>query len=568
MKTNKTTQSPGGKSAKIILLLTLLLFVVLLLTALVWFPRTGILPVFKSKWIVFTAVSNLISFFPAFLCSIILFSLALFPEFLSKSSRSFSSYAALFIILMVIFTGLRELGQPKFQKQLNDIRYLTKSGEELIQSAFEAEQANDILRAYQNLQRYKEIDPNNVTINKEFDRITKEYAAERTKRQEEREMFDNSGNLSETQTAESLVKRAENAISRKEYQSAYYYATIAKQLGSSEAEELQKQAWGKISSIIPEDELEKNRILFTQKSEGKTALSYGNTIEAYYLFSELHSAYPGDSEIEKYLEDAKEQLQHKAFFLEEVTQALSYPGFSDIFFIEKKGEDEIQLFFAENGVIAREGIFFQNIEILTFSTSEDLVREHLYAPYGKGIGIDLLMRCIHKTDDEIQYHPRFLVSSSDKTPPDSITVPIDPQEFQHFSRRQHQTDLLSLGELMLLRTLWPRHGYRKEPIYIEILMRVMYPFSFLVFSFFSLAVGIRTKHDTQKFSFIGIFLIPALPFLLYYIIQFFYYINRVFLTFIYSWLGFLMALVVLFITQGGLLMFSIGQGLKRTQEEK
>ncbi len=562
---NPNGTSPGGKTAKIVLLFSIVLFAILLLSAFVWFPRTGILSVFKGNWVLFRGLSNFLLFFPAFFCSVLLISLTLFPAFLTNSTQSFSSYAAFFIIVMMLYTGLREIGSPRFQNRLKDIRYLTQSGEELIEAAYEAEEEHDIERAYQNLKRYREIDPNNSNINSEFDRIKTQYAAEQTAaRENPGEQRDEPAEAGQN-TAESLAKRAAAYLEQNNFHSAYYYATIAFELGSKEAREIQEKAWNNITNVTPGRESEENRLRFTQKAEGQSTLSYGNSIEAYFLFRDLHETYPADSEIRKMLEETEEQLKGKAFFLEEVIQALAYPGYPDIFFILNKTETYIRLFYAKTGIVTREGIFFQDIELFSINTADNTAAEHLYAPYGKCIDRNLLMHCIHKTDEETQFYPRYVAGPKDKPPPSTLLLPFQAGEFQHFSRREHNTDILSFGDLLYLRKLWPSRGYRSEPVYIELLMRIMYPFSFLVFAFFTLSIGLRTKPGSGRPSAAAYILIPFLPFLVHYIIHFFYYLNRVFLSFIHSWLGFFAALIVLFVLQGVLLLFSIGRSLKRLQ---
>jgi hypothetical protein len=562
---NSSGTPPGRKTAKIVLLFSIVLFGFLLLSAFVWFPRTGILAVFTGNWVLFQGLSNFLLFFPAFFCSILLISLTLFPAFLTNSTQSFSSYAAFFIIIMMLYTGLREIGSPRFQNRLKDIRYLTQSGEELIEAAYEAEEEHDIERAYQNLKRYHEIDPNNSKINSEFDRIKIEYAAEQT------EILENLGEQqdepteTDQNTAESLVKQAAAYLEQNNFHSAYYYAAIAGELGSKEAEEIQEKAWNSIKNVTPGRESEENRLLFSQKAEGQSTLSYGNSIEAYYLFRALHESYPADSEIIKLLEETEEQLKEKAFFIDEVIQALSYPGYPDIFFILNKTETQIRLFFAKTGIITREGIFFQDIELFSINTADNTAAEHLYAPYGKCVDQILLMHCIHKTDEETQFYPRYITGPKEENPPSTLLLPFQAGEFQYFSRREHNTDILSFGDLLYLRKLWPVRGYRSEPVYIELLMRIMYPFSFLVFAFFTLSIGLRTKHISGRPSAAAYVLIPFLPFLIHYIIHFFYYLNRVFLSFLHSWLGFFAALIVLFVLQGILLLFSIGRSLKRMQ---
>ena len=565
MKVKKANTSPGGKTAKIVILFSIVLFGILIVSAFVWFSRTGILDVFKGKWILFKGLSNFLLFFPAFFCSILLISISMFSSFLAKTSRSFSSYAVLFIVLMMLYTGFREIGKPRIQNRLENIRYLTQSGEDLIEAAFAAERENNYQRAYQNLKRYREIDSNNPDINRAFDRIKRKYAAEQTAVEEPVAEESEPVQLPQQNTALSLTQKASELLEQDKYHTAYYYATIARELGSRKAEGVQEEAWNKITNVTPGREIEKNRLLFTQKAEGQSALSYGNIIEAYYLFLKLHQNYPGDSEISKFLEETQQKIEERAFFLEEVIQALSYPGYPEIFFILRNSENRIQLFYAGTGVVTKDGIFFEDIEIITLDTAANAVTEHLYAPYGKCLQKTLLMHCIHRTEMDIQYRPRYLAAVGNGPPPFKLVLPFQPSEFQHFSRREHNTDILSFGDLLYLRKLWPSRGYRAEPVYIELLMRIMYPFSFLVFAFFTLSIGIRTKNSSEQISTLSFILIPFLPLLIYYIMNFFYYLNRVFLTFVNSWLGFPVALILLFVLQGLLLLISIGHSMKRMQ---
>ena len=97
-------------------------------------------------------------------------------------------------------------------------------------------------------------------------------------------------------------------------------------------------------------------------------------------------------------------------------------------------------------------------------------------------------------------------------------------------------------------------------------MRLLYPFSFLIFSLFSLGIGLKARHGMPQLAAGAYLLIPLVPVLFYYIMQGFYYINRVFLGFMLLWAGFPLSLTALGVVQGGLLIGSIAYAMSNLQE--
>lgn len=562
---NQKTVHPGRRLLGVLIGAYILALIVSLIAAIITYPGSGILRTFRSGWIFTRTTAQFITFFIPVQCAAILVVHALFPDYMQNTSGKFSSYILLLVILMVVYTLGSEIAYPKLLQAQKGYEYQTETAAEFAEAAMEAKSEEDYELAVRHLEKYMTLDPTNLEMELELSRMKKE-AAVRRNRGGDREEIEESGRILREMSKEEMAAVAEEFLEDEDFSSAYYYATLALKLGLDEAQEIRDQAWERLQSPLPEPEYRERSALFEEKSEGRTALTMGNPLEAYYLFTRLKEQYPNDPEIDHYLSLSREAIADSVFFFDEARQVLIYPGYEGIFFTHRPEEETEKLYWARRIVHAEDGIYLQDVEMMSFSAKNREIKGHIKAPYGKTDGKRIILRCIGRKNESIQHVPSVLVPEGATDAPDFLELPVDPEKLYLFSFELEELPDQSFGRLWELFRLWPNHGYRKEPVSTEILMRLLYPFSFLIFSLFSLGIGLKARHGMPKLPAGAYLLIPLIPVLFYYIMQGFYYINRVFLGFMLLWAGFPLSLTALGVVQGGLLIGSIAYAMSNLQE--
>ena len=563
---NQKTVHPGRRLLGVLIGAYIIALIVSLIAAIITYPGSGILRTFRSGWIFTRTAAQFINFFIPVQCAVILVVHALFPDYMQNTSGKFSSYILLFVILMVVHTLGSEIAYPKLLQAQKGYRYQTETAAEFAEAAMEAKSEENYELAVRHLEKYMTLDPTNLEMELELSRMKKEAAVRRNRGGGDREKIEESGRILREMSKEEIAAMAEEFLEDEDFSSAYYYATLAVKLGFEEAEQIREQARERLQSPLPEPEYRERSALFEEKSEGRTALTMGKPLEAYYLFTRLKEQYPNDPEITHYLALSRKDIEDSFFFFDEALQVLIYPGYEGIFFTHRPEEETEKLFWARRIVHAEDGIYLQDVEMMSFNAENREIKEHIKAPYGKTDGERIMLRCIDRKNESKRYLPSVLIPEGDTDAPDFLELPVDPEKLYLFSFEIEELPDQSFGRLWELLRLWPDHGYRKEPVSTEILMRLLYPFSFLIFSLFSLGIGLKARHGMPQLAAGAYLLIPLVPVLFYYIMQGFYYINRVFLGFMLLWAGFPLSLTALGVVQGGLLIGSIAYAMSNLQE--
>ena len=558
---NRKTAHPGRKLTGVLIGAYLTAFAVFLIAAIISFPGSGILQSFRGGWIFTRTAALFITFFIPVQCAAILVVHALFPGYMRNTSGKFSSYIILFVSLMIVYTLGSEIAYPKLMQVQNGYRYQTETAQEFAKAAMEAKSEGNYDLGVQHLEKYAALDPNNQRMEQELSKMKREAAARRNRGGTAQENVEETGKMIREMTGEEMYAVAEEFLEKEDFSSAYYYAALALKLGFDEAREIREAAWKRLQSPLPEPEYRERSALFEEKSEGRTALTMGNPLEAYYLFTRLKEQFPEDPEIAHYLSLSTEAIEDSVFFLDETLQVLIYPGYEGIFFSHTPEEGTEELYRIRRVVHAANGIYLQDFEMMTFRTEDRHILKHITAPYGKTTEGRILLRCVDRENEAIQFLPTVLIPEGETDAPGAVELPIEPEKLYLFSIEIEELPDQNFARLWELFRLWPDHGYRKEPVLIEMLMRLLYPFSFLIFSLFSLGIGLKARHRMVKLPAGAYLLIPLVPVLFYYIMQGFYYINRVFLGLMLLWSGGPLSLAALGAVQGALLLGSIAYAM-------
>ena len=475
------------------------------LYSIISFPQDEIFTVFRSRWYVLNTLALFIEFFLPVQCAVILLVHSLFPRYMEETSVSFRSYVVLFTVLLILFSLTHELAYPRIKQSLDSYQIQTRVAAQLKEAAVKAEENENLESAVELLEHYMEIDTENRVMESKLNQLQIAYLKEENRR--EREEEDRSEQQERTMPAAAdgmdsgeLLHTAETYFGEGDYQTAYYYASIAVELGDPDGRELMNRAARELGSIVPGKDFVTKQELFRLKSEARAALLYGDPLDAYYLFLFIREKFPEDSESAAYLEQSKAAISKEVFYLDEIEEVLDYPGTQDILFTTPWSDSETALIAVKKAVDTDRGLYLQDMEIFAFTDEQREITAHYRVPYAKSENGTLYFHCVHRTDPEIRYTPRSLRPGSGDPPPLKIEAfsgidmsALFPDGQENFSEQSADTLWKAARE-------WPLHGYSRNEVVVELLMRLLFPFSYLIFSFFTLGIGVQSRMRTGSFT--------------------------------------------------------------------
>jgi hypothetical protein len=133
-----------------------------------------------------------------------------------------------------------------------------------------------------------------------------------------------------------------------------------------------------------------------------------------------------------------------------------------------------------------------------------------------------------------------------------INLQIDINLLDKFSINRHNLQTAGLPELIAL-GLYPDYdktGYARSEINIEIIMRLILPFTFLIFSLVGIAVGwvCRSRYDS-RIPFYSILFIPVFPFMVILFVRLYDVIMRTIFSFFALIFDFIPTLIICGVVQ-------------------
>jgi len=475
--------------------------------------------------------------------------------------RLVSSNLVLFIVLTLIYTALVIGFHPGAHYRLDRLFSLTRQARIYLDLANSASEAGNHSSAVNYYNIYLAIDKKNLQV--QGLRAKSRSQVLRPGQEEETSPVVGSTAVNQSlileMSAPDLLEKARSYYAREDFFSAHYYATLASRLDETDlnSRSLAGRAWEKISGLDPTASDREAGKLFGKKREGYTAFIDGNYITAYYIFNDLLSEYPQDPDVKSYHARSREKVVGVSFFLDEAGVIVPLPGVEEILFINKSDIGTREIVFIGKIVETEGGVFFQNIEAIRFEPSGRIIY-HLYAPYGKLIENHINMTGIDRQSQERKALPVYYSGYRDPELKALLPLNLDLAELSNLRQGLLKSARIRLDSLWLVRKEFSRYGYNEEQLGMEIIIRLLKPFSFLILCLFSISLGwaYRTRSLSRP-PLPALLFIPFFPYIVALFTSFYLSAQRTLLGFILISLGFTPALIVLLIMQGILLITSL-----------
>ncbi|MDR1893633.1 MAG: hypothetical protein LBQ61_02925, partial [Spirochaetales bacterium] len=377
-------------------------------------------------------------------------------------------------------------------------------------------------------------------------------------------------------TSRELLNRAQESERQEDYFSAYYYSDLAFKQDSNfiDARDFASQMQAAIEHSAPPLEERVQARIFSDKKQGADFLTNGKPVDAYYTFLRLKiyldtNNLPPDPDVELYITLAEEAAKEVSFYPEDVQFLESSPGYDGIFFLNRSsqedpslGESERELIFFEKAVPhypAGESWMIRNGAVIRFD-SQGIIYS-LRADYGKILFKSpeesyLILRGIDGETRETFSDVRFLEGRNRPEIPYLIPLRISHNQLNLAAEETQDYRLTSLGWLLGARKLITDLGIFSWSLSRRIIEKLIFPFSFLVLSLFSLALGWRLRWRSGALAPAYWLIFPVLPFFFVRLMEFYRSAFLLITQFVLSWLGYLPALLLLLISQGALLVLA------------
>ena len=356
-----------------------------------------------------------------------------------------------------------------------------------------------------------------------------------------------------------LLERSTAYYQKADYFSAYYYASLALRLDPTlaGATRLQSRSLDGIQQLDVSKMDQKNAEIFRLKREGFLDLESDKPISAYYIYSNLELQAPNDPDVQRYLAASAAAVRQISFFTDEVGGIASLPGVQQLMFVNDRNDKYTELVYIGKLINATDGTYALNIELLRFSPRGEILL-HVAAPYAKIVNQNLILRAIDRNDPANNVGPTVYAGKIPAATGPVFPLRVPVRELQAIAAGSGNFASAGLPILWSSLKVLGSYGYDTQPIYLELIMRLLLPFSFAVLSLFAISFGwrLRSRYFTRP-PILALLLIPLVPFLVNYALRLYIYGFRIVLGYSLSATGPGITLAVLIASQGALLVLAL-----------
>ena len=514
---------------------------------------------FKTSWIINRSFLQLFENLIPVQATAIIYTFSVFyPRVKTDSgldlltAQSLNRFITIVIIILLTLTALfftgNEIFKPRIHDNLDTFSYLTETSRAYFKQAESAFADGDLLEAENSVQRYLAIKPDDEkgeelyrSINA---RIENQYSAVNPETSDE-----NSDIYSLDLSYEDALRLARRYLEIEDFYSAYYYSQIASGLsnGSNESNSIRAQAWAALSKTAPSNEETEEFRLFSEKKRGTDLLLGGSPIEAYYLFNRLNIENPADPDIDKYLDESIRETRKLTYFINEAEDALNFPGKTDIAFLNTNTDEEREIVFFGKMVTGLTGTYFENIESIRFTGSTVISR--MTAKYGKLIGDYIVLNGIDRENPNIRLYPEYPVT--DKLPElyNTLKLNIFWGHLHGLSSSGSIYRKMNLIELIEFEPVISGYGWMVEPLYIEIITRILQPCGFIILSLIMIAISWNYRRFRGKIPIAGLVLSPVVIYITALFTETYIYGMQLFSSWIFLGFGRSLTVILLAVSQ-------------------
>ncbi len=461
-------------------------------------------------------------------------------------NRIAASSLVMFLLLSVAYTLVFEITYPAARRRLTDLQHTTSLARQLRKESEAAQQRGDYRTGLGLANRYLALDPGNGEMQDLEGMLESEAAHQATPPAPPKPAGEEPGSVLD---AQALIMKAQKYFDRQDWFSAHYYAQKASLLDPRRADALRlaAQAAEKLEEAAEPGKGKDAQAtaLYRQKRDAYMLLSGGDYLQAYYSFVKLAAQYPQDKDIATNLDRASEGLRGVSFFLDEARQVETLPGVEKILFFNGTGPGGIEAVALGRMVQAREGTFFIDVEAVRYDAAGN-VAWHFTAPYGKLQNGTILLRCIDRNRPGVEILPSYSVGTRPAQERAILRIQPTADELPFLSTQQDALADAGPIELWRMRDSLGSLGLSRGALTVELMMKLVMPFAFLILSLLALPFGwaFRPRPADGGPSGLAVLLVPLVPIVLSVLTLLYVYAHRVILGFVVLAFGFTAALIV------------------------
>ncbi len=519
----------------------------------------GILIPYKLRWILYNTVILFSRYFLVIHFTGVLLCYSLIFPYQYDVQRSkipfvnlISKNIILFLFLTVGFIGLHEGAAPVLKNKQEEQVARTGIAIDLFRKGYDGMLSDNYSEANNYFSSYLELDGENKVIGEAKDWISAHMKILSKKRK--------SGNAdNNVEKALDLYSRADAFFTGEKYFSAYYYAFLSSETEDEDLKEkalrLMAESGREIATLRSVAADEKKSRYYTEKLNALNDLKNGDSFKAYYAFRNLYHDFPGDDDLKDFYLKSKEAVEQSYFFVDEIKKYSSFPGTTDIVYLNPKTDGVTALVKIGKFIDAEEGRYFFNVEILEYDSDGEIIT-HFTAPYGKLSSDGFINMKAMERDKEKVYGPVYIAGTRNNREISAEKLIPNPDDLKLLRKNSVIFENLSAAALIRMWEVAEEFGYIKLPVESAILSSLLLPFSFFIFSLFSLSTGWFFKIRSRYIPWFAMLLIPLIPFILYKVMTVYFYISGIFYSFILFKTGFTITAAVLIGIQG-LLLFLV-----------
>jgi hypothetical protein len=473
-------------------------------------------------------------------------------------SRLISSTLVTFLVLTAGYTVLFEGVYPAALRRISDMQYQSRVAIEYRQQADAAEKRGDFRASLDAVDRYLAID----TGSKAFAERRLDLKARAAQQAAPAPGRTAAGITSDTgaMSAQALVEKARYYFDLQDWYSAHYYAQSAASLDPrrTDAVRMAAQAWDKINGLTQAEKDLKTAKLIREKNKAYQMLVGGNVLGAYYEFGRLEADNRGDQDIATYLAESGRRLAAEAFFVDEATRMETLPGTQHILFLNGATQGTREAVYIGKLVELPAGeAYYYDIEAVRYGT-DGVVQWHFSAPYGRREGDSILLHSVDRNDARVEDLPSYLQGTRPAAERSVLRLKPSVEELHSLSIGGAALAVMGLSELWRMRADLAAFGIPRQALSVEMTMKMLMPFVFLILSIFAMSLGwaYRARY-LARLSGVAVLLMPLVPLVLSVLSLLYVHAHRVVIGFTVIAFGLTPALIVLAVLEGILLVVAL-----------
>ncbi|HET6452254.1 MAG TPA: hypothetical protein VFI08_13130 [Spirochaetia bacterium] len=473
-------------------------------------------------------------------------------------SRVVSSAVAAFLVLTAVYAVLAEGVAPRTRSRLADLRYLSRVASEYRREATAAMQGGDWAAAREAIDRYLVVDPGNRQMIQNrlvaASRVTRPGAA-------------NAPGPSpaavpapDAAGAQADVEKARFYAGQSDWFSAHYYAQAAVALDPRRADALQiaSQAENELAGLTRAQKDAAAAHLLTQKKDALDRLESGDALGAYYAFLALAQDNKNDADVARYLAEAAKEVQKESFFTDEARRVELLPGTQGILFFNRNDAESTEAVSIAKMVEMPGGdAWFFDIEAVRYD-ADGSVAWHFTAPYGRREGEAILMDAVDRTDARNRVLPLLLEGTRPAAERAILRLQPSVEELRALSSGRTALAGMSVPEMWRLRARLGAYGLARQSLNVEMSMRLVMPFAFLILSVLCTALGWSLRmRSGERLPALGVVLLPLLPVTMAVLSLLYLHAHRLIVGFLVIGFGLATAMIVVAVLQVVLLAVAL-----------